>query len=248
MRRSALLALAALLAAGFPRAAAAIAPIELIRPAPGEVLVAGGRAELEWRPSDEAALGPDFVEWEVFLSLDGGRTYPLRISPHLDRRVTRFGWQVPWALSGDVRFLVRYGNEQNEVGFELAPRWAIAAGAEPPLPRAGLPSLPALGAGESARPGDAGVVGWVEGSRAGQDLRQVFGRGFEVQPRGPRLSAGIDDPLAVEGRPAPRLQGPADHAGANPSAPPLRPVRLAPPPAAGSLPIPILLQTKRRNE
>jgi hypothetical protein len=36
------------------------------------------------------------VEWEAFLSLDGGRTYPVRITPHLDLSIRRrFHFQVP---------------------------------------------------------------------------------------------------------------------------------------------------------
>ena len=34
-------------------------------------------------------------EWEAFLSFDGGATYPVRITPHLDLELRRVRWQVP---------------------------------------------------------------------------------------------------------------------------------------------------------
>ena len=58
-------------------------PVELIRPMVGEVLVGGRQATVAWRPLRELEqLGID--EWEAFLSFDGGRHWPVRITPHLD--------------------------------------------------------------------------------------------------------------------------------------------------------------------
>lgn len=168
---SALLA-ACLLAPGL---AAGAAPVALTEPADGTVLVPGRTAVVAWEPT-EAWTDEEtsrIEEWEAFLSVDGGASYPYRITPHLDWDISTFRFQVPGVASDDVRLLIRMGDERREVGFEMPGRFAIA--------RAGIlfalrrPSLAASGGvarrGEAARPGDAGVGTWVEGGRRGENLR-----------------------------------------------------------------------------
>src|SRR3954471_17871563 len=67
--------------------------VQLVAPQTGATLTAGSTAELEWAPVGE--LDGDIKEWEAFLSVDGGKTYPVRITPHLDQDLRRFTWQVP---------------------------------------------------------------------------------------------------------------------------------------------------------
>jgi hypothetical protein len=159
---------------GFARETSA--PVHLLAPWTGAALAAGSTAELEWTPGERFAELPNVQEWEAFLSLDGGATYPVRITPHLDQDLRRIRFQVPPLPARDARILLRFGNEtREETAVELPERFAIAA--SPGL-------LPALGAsfplarsafapGEPALPGHAGVVAWVEGSRRGGGLRQV---------------------------------------------------------------------------
>ena len=140
-------------------------PVELIRPMPGEVLVGGRDATVEWRPLRELeVLGID--EWEAFLSYDGGRHWPVRITPHLDIELSTFRFVVPHIPSDDVRLMLRFGDERRETGYELpmALRSVVIQGSWAPPPSA------AGSAGEAARPGVPGVVLWVEGDRGGRGI------------------------------------------------------------------------------
>lgn len=154
----------ALLAAG---EASASVP-RLVAPVAGQELTAGSLAVVEWEgqpPIEEAE------EWEAFLSLDGGRTHPLRITPHLDLSVRRFTFRVPAFPTRDARFLLRFGDERHEeVEVETPHRFTIVAG------RGGVSfaSRISLSRGERARSGEDGVVFWVEGARDGSGLREVM--------------------------------------------------------------------------
>jgi hypothetical protein len=93
-------------------------PVELIRPMPGEVLVGGREATVEWRPLRELeTLGID--EWEAFLSFDGGRHWPVRVTPHLDIELSSFRFVVPDIPSDEVRLMLRFGDERRETGYIL---------------------------------------------------------------------------------------------------------------------------------
>ena len=160
-------------------------PVQLVAPGPGVTLRAGSTAELEWQalaPLDRLGI----EEWEAFLSLDGGATYPVRITPHLDRDLRRVRWQVPGIATSDARLLLRFGDEREETFLELPQRFAIAAG---PETRWGFPlATVAPAAGEPALPGHAGAVAWVEGSRRGSSLRQ------RVAPQRPVLRSEVSPP------------------------------------------------------
>jgi hypothetical protein len=166
----------ALLASG-PEAFADVpssrAPVyaRLVAPAAGVELEAGSLATLQW---EGLALPARAEEWEAFLSVDGGASYPLRITPHLDLSIRLFTFRVPRFPTRDARLLLRFGDERHEeVEFEAPWRFAILDG-----PSADLSLAPAraLARGERARPldpNDQGVVLWIEGSREGGDLREV---------------------------------------------------------------------------
>lgn len=140
-------------------------PVELIRPMPGDVLVGGSEATVSWRPLRELEdLGID--EWEAFLSYDGGRHWPVRITPHLDIELSTFRFVVPHIPSDDVRLMLRFGDERRETGYILPMtlRSVVIQGSWAP------PPAPAGAPGEAARPGVPGVVLWVEGDRGGREL------------------------------------------------------------------------------
>ncbi|HEV2853429.1 MAG TPA: hypothetical protein VHC97_11555 [Thermoanaerobaculia bacterium] len=162
----------ALLAMASPALAEARAPIELLAPRPGAALAAGAEAELEWAPLEPFDRFPKVEEWEAFLSLDGGATWPVRITPHLDQDLRRVRWQVPPVPTPDARILLRFGDEHQETAVELPVRFSIAA-SPVLLGESFALARRAAGPGEPALPGDAGAVAWVEGSRRGGSLRQV---------------------------------------------------------------------------
>lgn len=140
-------------------------PVELIRPLPGEVLVGGREATVEWRPLRELeTLGID--EWEAFLSFDGGRHWPVRVTPHLDIDRSLFSFAIPLVPSDDVRLMLRFGDERREVGYILPRVLRSVAPVGGCLPMPG--PLPVDGRGEAARPGDPGVELWVEGGGDGR--------------------------------------------------------------------------------
>lgn len=218
-------------------AAALTAPdVELLRPAPGEALAGGSEAIVEWRPN--GPLDPTIVEWEAFLSFNGGEYYAVRITPHLDLSRRRFAFTVPALPTAEARILLRFGDEEHEVGVEVPRLFSVLPES---LPRAAR-ALPALDRGEPARPGEPGVVAWVEGTRQGQGLAR-----FESSPprcKGATVSAGLAEPGTVL---TPRNESPtlAPAAGRIPAA------RPPPPPEAEDRPrppAPILLLGCRQNE
>lgn len=205
MRRL-LVLLLALLGAGALRADGprlvgdgAPAAIEWVEPRAGAEAIAGEALAISWRPaSDDAA---SFEEWEAFLSLDGGAHWPYRLTPHLDRRISRFVVELPPLAASRARLLLRYGNEREERELLLPFEFAIAA------PRrvafrsdARVTTQP----GEAARPGEAGVVAWVDGPRDGAPLVRVERRApLDIHPV-PALTEPRDHELAlVESAPEP---------------------------------------------
>lgn len=174
MRR--ILATTALILAGLGAAAPGLAagtrlPVRVVAPAPGTELTAGALAVVEWE-APENGLDRRIVEWEAFLSLDGGRTWPLRLTPHLDVGIRRFSFRVPGFPSRDARLLLRFGDEREETEVDVPGSFTIAARRDGFVPDP-LPPAIRLSRGESARAGEGGVVVWTEGSRDGAGLREV---------------------------------------------------------------------------
>jgi len=199
--------------------------------------------ELEWAPLAELA-GAE--EWEAFLSLDGGETYPVRITPHLDLDLRRVQWRVPAVATESARLLLRVGDERRETEIELPHRFAIVpAPVPPPVTDLALARV-APSRGEPARPGHAGVVSWMEGSRRGGSLRQVVAA---EQP-------GVGERLATpENHAEPALPA-AGHAPlplprpvrGSPAQDPPRQTSLTPPGEGPLVSSDILLLTQRQNE
>ncbi len=165
--------------------AATAAPIEiqmasaplvaLAEPRANSVLTARSQAVLAWQPIGPAAQFAEIDEWEAFLSLDGGSSYPLRITPQLDFNLRQVRWHVPSLASDHVRLLFHLGGQRQdgtrfEIALDLPQRFRIAA----PHSVLTLPPSWVLGRGQAARPGEPGVVFWVEGSRRSEGLREVF--------------------------------------------------------------------------
>lgn len=235
------LALAAL--AWMGSAAWAAPLVRVASPLQGMDLRAGSLAVLEWEPL--APLDPGVEEWEAFLSVDGGAHYPLRITPHLDSDLRRILWQVPSTPTRHARLLLRIGDERDEVGIEVPLRFAISGPAAVTLTGATTAlSTP----GEPARPGDAGVAVWIEGSRRGGSIRQMSSAlppGLHPGRRPAELIPGEAVVVASDPDPnpaplSPNLQLRALPARRDERTRAVRPVR----PAA----IPILLLTGRQNE
>jgi hypothetical protein len=160
-----------------------------------------------------AALGRGgFEEWEVFLSLDGGKRFPLRLTPHLDADVARATIRWPQLASSDARLLVRFGDERDEIEFVLPERFEIEAADATAIPER---SPEAQRSGDLPLSGTPHIVSWVEGDRRGSVRREVWGG----------VATLADDTPQLVGLPAENT--PFEEA--DPNAPPL------PVSAAGSL-------------
>jgi len=123
-------------------------------------------------------------EWEAFLSLDGGRSFPLRVTPHLGTAVRSFAWTIPRILAGDARLRIRFGDGTVEREYDVAGAWNLA-----PAPGARLLMPESRDLGESPAPGEEEAAAWVEWS--GAEPRTVVPpspRGFrptsELRPAG----------------------------------------------------------------
>jgi hypothetical protein len=139
-------------------------------PADGTELAGGSHATIAW--SADAPLPAAIEEWEAFLSVDGGRYYAMRITPHLDRDIRQFTFSVPNVTSHDARILLRFGDEERETEVELPLRLRIRY--DPLAPR----TFPATAEeeGEEARAGEPPVTMWVAGTRDGSHAREVTHR------------------------------------------------------------------------
>jgi hypothetical protein len=251
MRRHLLIALVLALALGAVAPAAGLpSPVRLQAPQAGVTLRAGDTAELAWEPFARLGALGQAEEWEAFLSFDGGATYPVRITPHLDLALRRVRWQVPTIPTSDARLLLRFGDERHETTVELPQRFAIAEApwTAPLFGLFGATARRAARPGEPALPGRPGVVAWVEGSRQGGDLRAVVAApppSLEDALRTP--AAGFETAvLATEGSPGPSTALASSNGTATPPSP-RRSLSAAGAPS-NLPPLDILLLTQRQNE
>jgi len=107
---------------------------KLISPRPGQVLYPGQIVRIAWK-----SVLPDIdlgaCEMEVWLSLDGGNTFTMWISPWMDPKAQYFYWTVPNTPTNAAVMDIRFGCEP---GYpeSYAPQPAstfVIARAAPPL-------------------------------------------------------------------------------------------------------------------
>lgn len=135
-------------------------------PMDGAVLRGGTRATVSW----SSASLPRFVEeWEAFLSVDGGKYYAYRITPHLEIGQQQFSFEVPNVETDQARILIRAGDERREIELESPQTFVIRQDAAKALATAPTEIVDEK-RGEAARAGDRGVVEWIDGDRDGSHL------------------------------------------------------------------------------
>jgi hypothetical protein len=140
--------------------------LRVVAPANGATLRGGSFAELRWT---SAQLPAAAEEWEAFLSVNGGKYYAFRVTPHLDIQLRRFTFIVPNVDTRNARILIRTGDEVRELHFESRDSFSIVRDAKA---EQALPQLSQLGRGEAARDGDPAVLSWADGARNGSGVRQ----------------------------------------------------------------------------
>jgi hypothetical protein len=107
-------ALPLLAAAVFAPAPAAARPAGFLRPVGQERLVPGQTVEVEWPP---LPVPDDADEMELVLSLDGGRTFTVRVTEEIATSDIRVSWRVPALSASHARLALRAG-ERGEEGSE----------------------------------------------------------------------------------------------------------------------------------
>ncbi len=106
-----LLAAAALIGAVLAANPALAGETTFLSPGAGEALAPGAIVEVRWQSLCTARTG-EVDEAEIVLSLDGGRTFPVRVSPELRPCATRFLWKVPALAAAHARLALRVGSEE----------------------------------------------------------------------------------------------------------------------------------------
>ncbi len=148
-----------------------------------EQVVPGQEIELRW--SD---LPPAVEEVEILLSLDGGRSFPIRVSPELDARSGRKVWRVPPIRGEHAMLQLRMGTGEAELPGPASPAFRIA------VPRR------LEGATCSAAIGDIGVAAYAE-LPSWSDLESCAAGASSLRP--PEQHLGVPDPTYANARPDP---------------------------------------------
>lgn len=82
----------------------------LISPTAGQVLYPGQKIRVEWK-SVLPPINLEGCEAEVWLSLDGGSTFPMCITPIMDPKAQYFYWTVPNFPTKTAVLDIRFGCE-----------------------------------------------------------------------------------------------------------------------------------------
>jgi hypothetical protein len=90
-------------------APAAFAAPGFFRPAAGDRLEPGTVVEVFW---DLHGIPSDAQESELVLSLDGGRTFPIRLTADFDPATRKILWRVPALATDQARLALRAGNDE----------------------------------------------------------------------------------------------------------------------------------------
>lgn len=80
-----------------------------ITPSPGQVVYPGQTIRVEWSSQLPRVDMFESCESEVRLSIDGGRTFPFRISPYLIPKARNFYWTVPNMPTSAAVLDIRFG-------------------------------------------------------------------------------------------------------------------------------------------
>ena len=89
---------------------------KLISPRPGEVVYPGQKVRVVWESLlPKLPVDLSWCESEIWLSLDGGKSFPLIITPvgfDLSARTLIFDWTVPNTPTNEAVLDIRFGCQQ----------------------------------------------------------------------------------------------------------------------------------------
>ena len=84
---------------------------KLISPAAGQILHSGQKVRVEWETFSMNSVNCTDCEMELWLSLDGGKTDVIEITPSMDPSATFFYWIVPNTPTNSAVIDIRFGGE-----------------------------------------------------------------------------------------------------------------------------------------
>jgi hypothetical protein len=122
-------------------APAVFAASGFLRPVAGDRLESGTVVELLWNLD---GVSPDAQESELVLSLDGGRTFPVRLTADFEPATRKILWRVPALPTDQARLALRAGNDEEpaqETLLLVSPAFVISGSS----PDATLEELFAVG-------------------------------------------------------------------------------------------------------
>jgi hypothetical protein len=100
----------------------------IVEPREGVALRAGQHARVTW-----VGLPTEVDELELLLSVDGGRSYPVRLTPRLDPDTGAFLWQVPNLPASEARLRLRVGVGGREIDGPASAPFVIGRAAGRPV-------------------------------------------------------------------------------------------------------------------
>jgi hypothetical protein len=83
----------------------------LLVPTAGQVLYPGQQVRIQWKATLPRLRYAQGCEMEIFLSLDGGRTFTMCITPLLDPKTNYYDWTVPNMPTNAAVLDIRFGCE-----------------------------------------------------------------------------------------------------------------------------------------
>lgn len=92
--------------------------ISMLLPKAGEAFSPGQKVKIVWKVDLSPKINLSWCEQEIFLSIDGGKTFPYRITPELSPSLRDYVWTVPNLPTDKAVLDIRFGSEFSQNRFE----------------------------------------------------------------------------------------------------------------------------------
>ncbi|MGE5236957.1 MAG: hypothetical protein ACM3O7_11470 [Acidobacteriota bacterium] len=185
--------LASTSAAGAPTSVLLSVSRPVPRPSVDSSVTAGAIVTVDW-----PLLSTDVDEFELLLSLDGGHSYPVRLTPQLDPGTTVLTWKVPNLPTPAARLRLRVGVAGREVDGEPSREFRL-------LPRSGLPPTPLWYAGGEWWTSVAASLGPVEVTQRTATVQRSVIAALDPFPAVTSTSEPLPPPAATTSPPVAHL-------------------------------------------